>query len=170
MTENQQPYPPLLGQHINTVLLVILDRILSALHQSGFTDLRPAHLSIFRNLVPHGLHISELAERAGITKASVIYLVDDLQEHGYVQRLPDPSDGRATIVQFSERGWATYEVATTAVRSLEEEWARAVGREEMEAFLAILARLASLSSESEKAAQIPKPRSARLRGRRHTGL
>jgi DNA-binding MarR family transcriptional regulator len=170
MTLNQQPYIPLLGLHINTVLQAILDRILSSLHQAGFEDIRPAHLSVFRNLVPHGLHISELADRAGVAKASVIYLVDYLQERGYVERIPDASDGRATLVQFSERGWSTYEVARTAVLQLQEEWAQLVGQDEMEAFLATLARLTSLLSETESAAHIPKPRPVRLRGRRHTGL
>lgn len=170
MTENQQPSIPLVGQHINTVLQVILDHILFCLHQAGFEDIRPAHLSVFRNLIPHGIHISELANRAGITKASVIYLVNDLQERGYVERIPDPEDGRATIVQFSERGWATYEVARRAVLQLQEEWARAVGQDEMEAFLTTLARLASLSRSTERAAHTVKPRPARLRGRRHSGL
>ncbi len=170
MTENQQPYTPLVGQHINTLLQVILERILLGLHQAGFEDIRPAHLSIFRNLIPHEIHISELASRAGITKASVIYLVNDLEERGYVERIPDAHDGRATIVQFSERGWATYEVARGAVLQLQEEWARAVGRDEMEAFLVTLASLASLSSSVDDAVPTSKPHPARLRGRRHTGL
>jgi len=167
---SQPSASPLMGLHINMLLQIILDRILLRLHEEGFEDIRPAHLSVFRNLVPHGLHISDLANRAGITKASIIYLVNDLQERGYVERIPDSSDGRATLVQFSERGWATYEAATTAVRELQEEWGAAVGKDEMEAFLATLARLASLFSETESAAHIPKPRSARLRGRRHTGF
>ncbi len=143
MTENQQPYTPLVGQHINTLLQVILERILLGLHQAGFEDIRPAHLSIFRNLIPHEIHISELASRAGITKASVIYLVNDLEERGYVERIPDAHDGRATIVQFSD---------------------------EMEAFLVTLASLASLSSSVDDAVPTSKPHPARLRGRRHTGL
>ncbi|MBO0796073.1 MAG: MarR family transcriptional regulator [Ktedonobacteraceae bacterium] len=168
MPENQQN--SLLGLHMNRVLQAILDRILSSLHQAGFEDIRPAHLSIFRNLVPHGLHISELANRAGITKASVIYLVNDLQERGYVERSSDARDGRATLVQFSERGWTTYEVASAAVRELREAWASIIGQDEMDAFLTTLARLASLSSSREEGATTSKSRPARLRGRRHTSL
>lgn len=87
-----------------------------------------------------------------------------------MERIPDKSDGRATLVQFSERGWSTYEVARAAVQQLQEEWARVVGQDEMEAFLATLARLANLSSSLDDTAHVTKPRPARLRGRRHTGL
>lgn len=165
MNLNQEPPDPLLGTHINIILQILLDHILSSLHRAGFTDIRPAHLSIFRNLVPHGLHISELADRAGVAKASISYLVDFLQERGYVERIPDARDGRATIVQFSDRGWATYEEASAAILQVQEEWAKVIGQDEMEAFLTTLARLANLPPETPT-----QPYPSRLRGRRHTGL
>ncbi|WP_052488003.1 MarR family winged helix-turn-helix transcriptional regulator [Gordoniibacillus kamchatkensis] len=169
MTMNQQPQNPLIGQHINTILQAILNRILSVLHQAGFEDIRPAHLSIFRNLVPHGLHVSELANRAGITKASVTYLIDYLQERGYVERVPDANDGRAALVQFSERGWSAYHVAWTAVQHLQEEWAQLVGQNEMDHFIATLTYLANHVSETEQE-EPSVEQGPRLRGRRHTGL
>ncbi|MCC3374533.1 MarR family winged helix-turn-helix transcriptional regulator [Cohnella sp. REN36] len=170
MTTNHELQNPLLGQHINTILQATLNRILTALHQAGFEDIRPAHLSIFRNLVPHGLHISKLADRAGITKASVNYLVDYLQQQGYVERVPDANDGRATIIQFSERGWSAYREARTSVLGLQEEWAQLVGKNEMETFLATLAQIANSLSVTEHAEQSQDKGPKRLRGRRHTGL
>jgi DNA-binding MarR family transcriptional regulator len=167
MTLNQHPDVSLMGLHINTVLQAILNRILSSLHQAGFEDIRPAHLSIFRNLVPHGLHVSELADRAGIAKASVIYLIDYLEERGYVERVPDAHDGRATLVQFSERGWLTYEVASAATLQLQKEWAELVGSDEMQVFLATLALIANHTT-AQQTEQNTSP--ARLRGRRHAGL
>jgi DNA-binding MarR family transcriptional regulator len=167
MNLNQHPDVSLMGLHINTVLQAILNRILSSLHQAGFEDIRPAHLSIFRNLVPHGLHVSELADRAGIAKASVIYLIDYLEERGYVERVPDAHDGRATLVQFSERGWLTYEVASAATLQLQKEWAELVGSDEMQVFLATLALIANHVEVQQTEQNIG---STRLRGRRHAGL
>jgi DNA-binding MarR family transcriptional regulator len=83
---------------------------------------------------------------------------------------PDASDGRATLVQFSERGWSAYREAWTAVHHLQEEWAELVGNNEMEKFLATLAHLASHLSETEQAEQNLEKSTSRLRGRRHTGL
>jgi acetamidase/formamidase len=57
----------------------------------GFDDVRPAHMAIFQNLGPDGARIGELAERAKLTNQSVGYLVDYLEQHGYVERRPDPT-------------------------------------------------------------------------------
>ena len=39
--------------------------------------------------------MSELAERAHLTKQSMAYLVEALAQSGYVTIAPDPEDGRA---------------------------------------------------------------------------
>ncbi len=47
-------------------------------------------MAIFQNLGPEGARIGELAERAKLTNQLVGYLVDYLEEHGYVERRPRP--------------------------------------------------------------------------------
>ncbi len=164
---NQEVEAPLVGAQMNTVLQAISSRILSELHMAGFEDIRPAHLSVLRNLWPAGRRISELATCAGIVKASVVYLVDQLEERGYVERVPDSSDGRATLVQLSERGWAVHQVARRVVQCVQEEWTRAVGQSEMEAFLTTLARLSELAVSGATANRRNGQRKARFKGRRH---
>ena len=160
---------PLIGASMNRVLQPIARRILTELHTAGFEDMRPAHLTVLRHLWPQGQRISTLADRAGITKASVVYLVDQLQHRGYVERVADPSDGRATIVQLSVRGRLVHQVARAAVQAIQEEWTQAVGQAEMEAFLATLARLAELSTEAETTERNKREHTARFRGRRSVG-
>lgn len=48
--------------------------------------------------------ISELAQSEGITQPSMTALVSGLEADGLVQRRPDPSDGRAVLVELSEAG------------------------------------------------------------------
>jgi hypothetical protein len=67
---------PLIGASMNRVLQPMARRILTELHTAGFEDMRPAHLTVLRHLWPQGQRISTLADRTGITKASVVYLVD----------------------------------------------------------------------------------------------
>ena len=43
--------------------------------------------------------MSVLAERAAITKQSMAELVAHLERHGYVERVPDPTDRRAKLVR-----------------------------------------------------------------------
>ncbi len=144
---SQQAETPLIGAAMNAALQTISSRVLAELHTAGFDDIRPAHLSILRNVWPGGRRIGELADRVGITKASVVYLVDQLQQRGYVERVSDPGDGRATLVRLSQRGQSVHQVARAAVQCVQEERAQVVGRAEMEAFLATLARLADWAGD-----------------------
>ncbi len=68
---SQQAETPLIGAAMNAALQTISSRVLAELHTAGFDDIRPAHLSILRNVWPGGRRIGELADRVGITKASV---------------------------------------------------------------------------------------------------
>jgi DNA-binding MarR family transcriptional regulator len=56
---------------------------------------------------PEGSRLTDIAQRAGLTKPTVLAAVDDLQRLGYVERLPDPADGRAKLVRLTPRGAAT---------------------------------------------------------------
>jgi DNA-binding MarR family transcriptional regulator len=166
---SQQAEMPLIGAYMNMALQTIAGRVLAELHTAGFDDIRPAHLTVLRNLWPEGRRISDLADRVGITKASIVYLVDQLQQLGYVEREPDPSDGRATLVRLSERGWSVHQVARAAVQSVQDEWTKVVGTAEMEAFVATLVRLADQSTEAKMNGRSTEQRKTRWRGRRTIG-
>jgi DNA-binding MarR family transcriptional regulator len=71
---------------------------------AGFADLRLAHDVVFALLRPDGDRIVDLAKRAQMTKQSMGYLVAYLEAHGYVERVPDPTDRRAQLVRRSARG------------------------------------------------------------------
>lgn len=83
-------------------------RVYAGLAGEGFPEIRPAHSAIFRNIDPAGTRASELAQRAGITKQSVAYLVDGLETDGFVETVPDPEDGRARLVRLTGRGRAAF--------------------------------------------------------------
>src|ERR1044072_902838 len=57
--------------------------------------LRAAHGVVFQYLDDAGTTVTVLAERAQMTKQSMGELVRHLEDHGYVEGTPDPSDGRA---------------------------------------------------------------------------
>jgi DNA-binding MarR family transcriptional regulator len=50
------------------------------------------------------LRVSALAEREGTTQPGMTALVNRLAASGYVRRIADPTDGRATLVQLTEAG------------------------------------------------------------------
>ncbi len=113
-------------------------------HASGFTDLRPAHDPIFGLLSPEGERVVDLAERAQTTKQAMGYLVNYLEEKGYLERVPDPADGRAKIVRRTEKGWAVNKTAGRAVRELQAEWAEKMGEDRMEQLIELLGDLVAI--------------------------
>jgi DNA-binding MarR family transcriptional regulator len=49
---------------------------------------------------------AELAEKAGVTRATMTGLIDTLEKDGWVARSSDPQDRRTVLVHFTERGQA----------------------------------------------------------------
>ncbi|WP_426954855.1 MarR family winged helix-turn-helix transcriptional regulator [Muricoccus radiodurans] len=89
----------------------------------GFPDIRPAHSAVFRFIAPAGSRVSELAERAQMTKQSMSYLVEALAGGGYVTVGPDPEDGRAKRVRLTARGRAVSEALVALSRKVEAGFA-----------------------------------------------
>lgn len=81
---------------------------------------------------PHGLRLTDLAEREGITKQSMAEIVDGMERAGYVERAPDPSDARARLVRFTQKGRRASKLASRLVRELEAEWAKELGARRFE--------------------------------------
>jgi DNA-binding MarR family transcriptional regulator len=50
------------------------------------------------------LRVSQLAEREAISQPGMTTLIDRLEAAGQAERIPDPSDGRATLVRITEVG------------------------------------------------------------------
>ena len=100
----------------------------------GFSDLRAGHGCVFGNIDPeNGSRLTELAERALMTKQSVGEVVTDLVQRGYVERVADPSDGRAKIIQLTERGREAYLLGRRLIADIEREWGERYGEERVSA-------------------------------------
>jgi DNA-binding MarR family transcriptional regulator len=136
--------PRLLGEGFRS-----LDRHLhEGMVEAGFGDVRPAHYAVFRYLKPEGSRVTELAEEAGMTKQSMGELVIYLEQRGYVERLPDPRDGRAKLVVLTEAGLRWVEAAVERVGEIEDALAeRMGGQERLEELADSLDELMVLSAE-----------------------
>ena len=88
-----------------------------------------AHIHITRHLSLRGDRITDLAERAGMTKQSMASLVDQCEAWGLVQRQPDPLDARARILRFTALGQEWLEAFQRAVTQAEAEFRAEVGPE-----------------------------------------
>jgi DNA-binding MarR family transcriptional regulator len=116
------------------------------LAEVGYPDIRPAHSVVFAHVGTEGMRLSELAERTQLTKQLINYLVGAIEECGYVERVPDPSDGRARLVRLTERGRIAGEQAGAIIQEIEAEWVDAIGANDMRELRRILETLVRRTS------------------------
>lgn len=93
--------------------------------------LRTSHTSLLPHIDLEGTRLTELSRRLGISKQAVGQLVQELEEMGMVERHPDPSDGRAWRVCFSERGRQGLLQGLEQLRALQSEMEAALGSPRM---------------------------------------
>lgn len=88
-----------------------------------------AHIHLTRHLALGGDRLTDLAQRAGMTKQSMAQLVDQCEAWGLVTREADPRDARARRVCFTQTGLAWLQGFREAVTQAEAEFRAEVGDE-----------------------------------------
>ena len=139
--ETNFPSRPLIGLLLRLVYQHYVQDIDAALRDAGFGDLRPAAANVFPFVSSEGIPVSELAELAGVRKQTMAQAVDQLERAGYVERRPNPRDGRSRLVLLTRRGAAVTPVTHAAGARVEERWAQLTSSEELEALRLSLIRL-----------------------------
>lgn len=133
----------LVGGMMRVCLQWVLETIDAEMRAAGYDDLGRFHINLFRHDTPDGLRPTEVAERLGITKQSVNELVRDLEARGYVVLEPDPSDGRARIIQLTARGRRLVRDAHAAAAKAEQAIAQVLGPRRFDDFRGSLQKLVS---------------------------
>jgi DNA-binding MarR family transcriptional regulator len=129
------------GNLLRDPSLVGQELVADELARRGFDDLRPALIAVAQHIDGEGTRITELAERAWLTKATVVHVVDELERLGYVTREPDPSDRRAKLVKPTARAREAEAVAREVITDMRHAWAELLGKREMDELEAGLRQL-----------------------------
>lgn len=120
---------------------IFQDTAVRRIQERGHTSYRLGDNQVLVHLELEGNRITELAERAGVTKQAISKVVVDLEKRGVVERTQDPKDGRAKIVRLTPSGQAMMMDAFEVVFALDAELAEIVGPERMDQVRDILADL-----------------------------
>jgi DNA-binding MarR family transcriptional regulator len=109
--------------------------------ERGHPEIRPPHGNVMQFLDGDGTRVSVLAERAQMTKQAMAELVLYLEQRGYVERVPDPSDRRAKLVRATPRGEQLYAIAREVVAEIEADWTERLGEAKMRRLRELLQEL-----------------------------
>jgi DNA-binding MarR family transcriptional regulator len=82
------------------------DELKAELRDEGFDDLGGSYGYVFRALSVEPLQLNELAQRLGMTAQGASKIVSEMEARKYVERRPDPEDGRAKRLRLAARGRA----------------------------------------------------------------
>jgi len=145
---------------VNTIVLLreafreLNGLVVIRLAERGHGFVRPAHGAVFQYLDDTGTTVSKLAERAQMTKQAMAELVQYLERHGYLLRVPDPGDRRAKLVQPTDAGREVIAIAQELVPEAEQLVADVIGPQRARALRADLEAIrlaAATQSQGESA-------------------
>jgi DNA-binding MarR family transcriptional regulator len=124
MSESKGPERLAIGQLLgNLVRLFRSELAVRGEESAGVEGIRPAHLQVFASIKAEGSRLTELASSSGLSLSAMSELVDSLEGFGYLERAPDPSDGRAKIVFLTDRGWQAIRKGRRLIDAIEADWA-----------------------------------------------
>lgn len=130
-----------IGQLLVRLLREFRDDLAEPAAGTGYDDIREPHYQIFGNIRMGGIRLTELAARAQLSLAAASELINDLVDLGYLERRPDPADGRAKLIDLTTRGQALMADAGVRVADIERRWSAVVGDKDFRQMCRTMQRL-----------------------------
>ena len=123
----------MLGALLRIAHAAMVEEYTRWLADSPYRDIQPAHAAAIQPLWqrPEGVRLTTLAQIARITKQSMGALVDSLEQGGYVERVEDPDDGRASRIRLTARGRTFARRARSFAREFENHLAGHIGERKL---------------------------------------
>jgi DNA-binding MarR family transcriptional regulator len=98
------------------------DRGSAALAERGFEDVRPVHDFALRAIIA-----GELARRLSVSRQAAAKTIAALEARQYVERGPDPRDGRRLQLQVTDRGREMLRTGEAVFDDLRAQWEQQTG-------------------------------------------
>ncbi|MGH6653969.1 MAG: MarR family winged helix-turn-helix transcriptional regulator [Actinocrinis sp.] len=86
---------------------------------------------------------AELAKQLGVDRTVMVYLVDDLEHAGLVERLPDPNDRRSRLIRATEAGRERLSVAQSRISAAEAHLLGALSAKQQQSLRSMLREVAA---------------------------
>jgi len=139
--DTRRPLPALLTE----VKMAAIRKLRLHMDLEGYGDIREGHGCVFGFIdLEHGSRLTDLADASALTKQAVGEAVAELERLGYVERVPDPHDGRAKIIRLTDRGRAACLTGRSVFAEIEQQWAEQVGEDLVASLREAAERIAEL--------------------------
>ena len=132
--------PDFIGRLVRDVFVRYMEETNAGI-ATGYDDMTPSLNQVMVMIDRDGSRITDLAARAGVTKQSMAETVAGLEARGFVERRPDPSDGRAKLVVLTEDGWTALRFGLGVVLGIHERWEELLGPTKMARLMKLLREL-----------------------------
>jgi DNA-binding MarR family transcriptional regulator len=143
------PTPRPLPRLLMEVKEAAVQKLFERLRHEGFEHVREGHGCVFGFIdSENGSRLTDIAERAGLTKQAVGEAATELERLGYLERVPDPRDKRAKIIRLTPSGLEACLAGRRLFAEIEREWAEEFGED----LLAKMREAAERISEFERGA------------------
>ena len=108
------------GQLLVRLLYEFRTALFDAVEGTEFADLRFAHNQIWGNVGVDGIRLTAACQQGEPQPGRLLELVNELQSLGYLERRPDPADGRAKLICPTPRGRRLLDAAGERVAELKQ--------------------------------------------------
>jgi DNA-binding MarR family transcriptional regulator len=109
---------------------------------------RGYHFRLLATLVEFGpASQADLGRRSSIDRSDVVAALNELEAEGYVERSPDPADGRRNIITITTAGKRQYRRLTNLVGKAQEEIFAPLSATDRTRLTAILGKLLAYHQE-----------------------
>lgn len=140
----EQRYKINLPQHLGDLVAWTNRRLMEKTIARGHNGLKMTFADILVNMAfSRSRRLVDIAERTGMSKQALGQIASEIEQLGYIKRVPDPEDGRAKNLQFTATTKKLIEDSLLAVDEVEQEFIEAIGEEKVAELREIVYELAS---------------------------
>lgn len=131
----------LMGKLLNRTYRYMSDLAGDYLKGIGYENFRVGHIVALVHIEVEGTSINTLAAAAGMTKQGMSKLIKELQEEGFVMGEKDPTDARALIVKYTEKGLQAMIDWRNCTNYINQKFSEVLGTDKLETLKDLLGEL-----------------------------
>lgn len=109
----------------------LMQELMELTRSKGHPGLKMSYAQVLTLMSPAGGRIQEMARINEVSKQAISAIARELEDQGYLQRVPDPADARQVILGFTPAGVRLIEDSIAATRKFNQRFSRVIGPEKL---------------------------------------